>query len=443
MFKKLISLVNVYVRDKNLDKDVEIKFIDKKAQKQMMQEVNKMGVSDTDIKAIFYDAHTDKLGSQRGIQNLSVLAAHYHLNKSKNFDDIIMHRLDDDMFPINMRYERDGIYSIKMIPSFFCRKRMSFKEKNARILASYYTIDTPSQIIDLFEAVEAIDTIANNIKEKDIRGDKFDWDKISGKLYVYGAPKAILLENIPRRIEDLLNIYTISETSKINDILSQVNELLGLLGNCVNRFEYNLANFTEEYNWFMPREALPGGCVSNFIGEEFAPGPNFGTHDVMWSSLEYNKRGGTYGDFPIGHIKTGSDRPKFVSNLVLSDDSKMRCDHAYAYHAIKYLKKAHNKNNKDFMTSDKEFADFTVFGRDIVDKTKERMLNIQDKMLKVNNENSKAIYSFFDPLVKNYQVVIERYKDKVIDEKKVKELTDKWLNSENAWFSIRKKIRRK
>ncbi|MBU2578313.1 hypothetical protein KKA69_05835 [Patescibacteria group bacterium] len=36
MFKKLISLVNVYVRDKNLDKDVEIKFIDKKAQKQMM-----------------------------------------------------------------------------------------------------------------------------------------------------------------------------------------------------------------------------------------------------------------------------------------------------------------------------------------------------------------------------------------------------------------------
>jgi len=56
-----------------------------------------------------------------------------------------------------------------------------------------------------------------------------------------------------------------------------------------------------------------------------------------------------------------------------------------------------------------------VFGRDIVDKTKERMLNIQDKMLKVNNENSKAIYSFFDPLVKNYQVIVDRYKDKMID----------------------------
>ncbi len=443
MFKKLISLINVYLRDKSLDKDVEIKFVDKEAQRRMVRKTVKMGVSDTDIKAIFHDAHSNKLGSQRGIQNLSVLAAHYYLNGSKNFDNIIMHRLDDDMFSVNMRYERDGVYSIKMIPSFFCRKRMSFKEKKARILASYYTIDTPSQIIDLFEAVEAIDTIADNIQEKNIKRDKFDWDKVSKKLYVYGAPKTILLENISRGIKDLLNMRAISETNKISGALSQVGELLDLLGNCVNRFEYNLANFTEEYDWFVPREALPGGCVSNFIGEEFAPGPNFGTHDVMWSSLEYNKRGGTYGDFPVGHIKTGSDRPKFVSNLVLSDDTKMRCDHAYAYHAMKYLKKVYDKNNKDFMTSDREFADFTVFGRDIVDKTKKRMLNIQSKMLKVNSESSKAIHDFFDPLVKNYQVIVDRYKDKTIDEKEAKELTEKWLNSETAWFNIRKKIRRK
>lgn len=439
-FQKYMRLVKTRINRKNLAQSIDVMFVDKKRQEEMMHQVRQMHLPDEHLQAIFYDAHTGKLGGQRGIQNLSVLAAHYFLNGSKNYRNILMHRLDDDMFPICMRHEREGVYSVKEIPSFFCRKRMAISERKARILSSYYTIDTPSQIVDLFEAVEAVHIVTESITAQNIKTGSFNWNNVANKLYVYGAPKEVVIEGLSEQLQDMLNVQSLRETSDLSSILKQIKGLLDLLAICVNRFEYNLANFTEEFNWSVPRESLPGGCVTSFIGEEFAPGPNFGTHDVMWSCLEFNKRGGTFGDFPLGHIKTGSDRPLFVGNLISDNDTGMRCDHAYACHAMKRLKSIYNKDNDDFMTSEKEFTEFGVFGKKIVSETKERMIRIQEKLSHINNTSAVKITEFFYPLVQNYEVIAKRYGDKQIDEQEAVILTDKWLESEDSWLKIRSAI---
>jgi len=445
-YKHEVKGVAIYLNNEGLANRVYIDYWGKGRQKRLLKTLK---LSKGEEKIFFKDAVSGKLGGVRAIQNISQIIADYYCGFNVNPADVIIHKLDDDIFPVVMSYRGNKIYQIQLIKLFFCKKRLFFKSKQkARMAASYYTIDSPSNIVDLFEIIEAIYLIFKQIKIKEIKSDKFTWNNIKNRLYLYGTPKKIITKNLPASLKRLTNLEYLKKTDRLSVLFIQIRKYLVLFNNGVNRFEYNLSNFANKTNWYTSRELIPGGCISYFASEKISSFPNFASQDILWSCLEYNKKQGIYGDFAIGHLKTGLIRSGLLDDL-FKNEEELRCDFAITFYAINLIK---NELNHGYIPhiGINDLFEFSSFGKNILPKTCQRLkyiLKLLDIIIIMSKSNKKLqeetlkIKKILSPILKNYNLIRRRYEEKRtnINKNRLKTRVINWINSQKKWGILRER----
>lgn len=449
-YRAEVDKINKEIDKQNLSDQFQVTYWDKKSQLSL---ISSLDLRDKDFRRFFVDASSGKVGGVRATQNISQIIADYYAGCSRNKDDVLINKLDDDIFPFVMSFVGRRGYRIELIENFFCKKRNYFRENpKARIVASYYTIDSPSQVVDLFEVIEALNKIFENITVQDVVKNRFRWDAVEDGLYLHGVPQRIEIIGIGSEILPLLNLKHLKETRSLSNLLEQVNLMISLLESGINRFEYNLANFSRETKWFFLREVVPGGCITFFDKERVAAFPNFASQDLLWSCLEYNKRGGVYGDFDVGHIKTKYARTRFFDSLITTREEDARSDFAITYYAIKSIKEKYRRDdNLPDSASESELFKFSAFGANIIEYTRERLTFIdkqcgtlisaaKNRELK---ENLLRVKEYISLLLSNYHVIERRYKGKDVQISGgiIKDRTLSWVNSEPLWCKLRDRVR--
>jgi hypothetical protein len=442
-FRKEIKRINNYIYKEKLTGCWSIDYWSKKRQRELIK-----AIKGDEHSSFFQDAEVDKVGGVRTIQNISHIIADY-LSGPKNTQDILVHKLDNDIFPYSLSFNGNGKYNILPIEGFFCKKRVFLKKLQARVVGSYYTLDSPSVITDLFEVIEAIHILFRQITKSNILKNVFDWGQVDSKLYVYGVPRELKCIKVNRQIKKLLNLSHLSPTSKLDNLLAQVAINLNLFELGVNRFEYNLENYAQSRNWNGEHGLISGGCLTFKIDEDLVASPNFADQDLLWTYLEHITKGKIRGDFSVLHVKTGLERRGFIDTVIRGKSADIRCGFPLTVKAQEIISKI-----LKVKTRNEELLEFGGFEPGIVEKTQTRLeeiiITIDSLFLANFNKNSKLrasareIKGHLLPIKNNYHIIKKRYQKIKIDsreEKKIEKQCRSWLNSQKQWRILRKRAK--
>lgn len=392
----------------------------------------------------FTDASTKRMGGVRAMQNVSQAIADI---TAGDVEDIVVHRLDDDIFPYCLDSTGDGGYEIARIDHFLCAKWRALAVPGVRIVGSYYTLDSPSLITDLFEVVEAIHTLIEAITPEACREACFDWPRVAARLYVYGAPETIRLSDVPSDLASFLNLSHLTETGSVPDVLAWIARSLDLFDIGVNRFEYNIDRFARETGWFGPRTYLPGGCVSMRNDVRMAPFPNFGDQDLLWTYLEHLRRGGVAGDFSVLHVKTPVGRDGLFTTLRNRSESAVRSSFRQTLAMQELMGRRFDRAG----TLRPDLQEFGGFGRGIVDRTETRLRECLDRLQQFTHVEGR-VHSCSDQVAARLRVLLEAYpavkhrygqQGAAVPADAVAPLLDAWLASEPRWWEVRTRLRRR
>jgi len=432
-----VEKIKKYINDVDNDK-WGIDYWDKRRQRILIS-----AIGGDENSVFFRDAEVDKVGGVRTIQNISHIIAEYLFGKCRR-EDVMIHKLDDDIFPYSMSFEKDYIYKISPIKNFFCQKRLFLNKLSARVVGSYYTLDGPSPVTDLFEVVEAIYILLSVIKKENIFNNTYPWHLVKPRLYVYGVPKRVECAHLNKWIKRKLNLSHISETYKLSKLLDQILYNLRLFNIGVNRFEYNLENHANDRDWGSEHSLISGGCLSFMADEPLSAAPNFADQDLLWTYLEHITKGGIKGDFSVLHLKTNIMRQGFVDTIIRGKASDIRCCFPLTVRSQEMISKVLGIN-----LCNEELLNFGGFGPNIVENTGQRLkviINILCTLLntKLDTNNARRILKNKAMRIKNiiqsiadgYTIITDRYEKINIsskEDKKLQKSCRNWLKSNKNW----------
>jgi hypothetical protein len=391
----------------------------------------------------FVDSGSGRFGGVRAIQNVSQAIAD---SLTPIRDGVVIHRFDDDIFPYALDCDNKGNYTIEKVVNIFCRKRLSLMEHDARIVGSYYTLDSPSLITDLFEVAECLDTLTAAIDPVAARSNSYDWKSIAHSIYVYGAPNMFSCNNVEPRIRALIRGAHIQRTESLADVLTWVDSSLLLFELGVNCFEYNLHRFATESGWFGPRNSLPGGCVSHWLEAPMAPFPNFGDQDMLWSFNEHLSRGGVVGDFSVLHVKSPAGRLGLIHTLESQNEEHVRASFSITVTMQKLILDHHGT-----ATTVPDIQKLGGFGPHAVERSKVQLLRVVKRLQRLLDQLDESAAGAIDVLPRTigkiekilagYSVIERTYCNESIVTPTIKQQVEEWMDSERAWNDFRKMLR--
>lgn len=266
--------------------------------------------NDKNIKSLFHDYESNKLGGLRGVQNKSIIVADYVTRNLKG--NLLYHKLDDDIYAYVASF-RDK-KTLKFVHGYnvFNHKANLLNKKNVRVIGSRYVIDSPSPLIDLKEGLMELNTLFEGIK-RNPKDSINNWNKLSKKMYC--VAETFIDESKIIQTKDSPFLY---RNRKVSENLKSVISLVKILKKGNNRFLFNtIENISKGFEGF--RDSLPGGFISFKKETKVVPWMTGSNQDLLFSAFENALNGGVYGDLPVGHIKSLNRRKFLIDSLIVGN----------------------------------------------------------------------------------------------------------------------------
>ena len=439
-FREQVARIQSYLNDYALGRNWAVDYWDRERQLRLLGPM----ISGED--SFFTDAASRRFGGVRATQNISQAIADH---AAKEGADPVVHRVDDDVFPYVLDWAEPGVYRVARIDGFFCAKRKALDADATRIVGSYYTLDAPSLITDLFEVAEALHTLVLSIGPESAAAAKFDWQSVADRIYLYGAPVRFVLSDVSPELERLIDPCHLTPTDSSRVVLAWLADSLDLFGAGVNRFEYNVDRYARETRWFGPRNYLPGGCVSHRAGEPNAPFPNFGDQDLLWTYNEHLRRGGVAGDFSVLHVKTPLGREGLLSTVCNLSESDVRSSFALTIAMQQILRERSGARTSSLP----DLRQFGGFGSGVFDLTEQRLRAALERLHALATQpaaSSSAVAVLAASVARRVQTLLERYPqvrqryDSAVTSASAERIigqVESWLGSEAQWWELRARLR--
>ena len=284
---------------------VSLLFFDLAAQDKILSELARdvaqiTGRSVERCKDVFRDWKGDKLGGRRGCQNKSIVLADYVTKQVR--PPVIYHKLDDDIYAYIATFDGDMLM-VTQGYNIFAHKAKKIAETKG-ILASRYCIDTPSPLADVNEALTDILKVLGALMQGGVKLDDC-WSETARMLFT-----------VP--------LHYVDQSGLVNFPLRRdmtYREALGVMGNLVevllngnNRLCLNtLENLGRSY--YGPRDCAPGGFMSFSSSLQIRPNIRGANQDLIFTDFEHALGNPVYGDWPVGHIKSLSNRDTILNTM--------------------------------------------------------------------------------------------------------------------------------
>ncbi len=406
-----VKRVQKFAEDYGYSSMVSIMYVDKAIQISTIGHSRLPADMYTDF---FTDKVKNKIGGMRGIQNLSLLISELLFRLHSNLEDLIVHRLDDDVFPYVVEGVNNEI-SIKRQIGIFCKKRKYFElNKNSRILGCNYNWDSPSVLKDFTTSLKALSIYING-----------DFDQNNENICLNNK---IVKHELPTDLSNLAHLEN-SLTHKPN-LSAFIHQNIQLLDKGINRFTANTSNIAKHMNWYGDRKTIPGGFISFRATERVLLFPWFGAQDMIWSKEEANLDGGVIGHENIMHIKTGISRQSLHQSLLNENVAIERSDYPVTYHVLNILQEP----SLSPITDDKVNNLGALRPEEILTMLKDISRKLTEKKVLDPNQITQRYITHF---IRNFNTINRKLdRTSAVDQNKVKSEFEKW---QKLSFSLRGK----
>jgi hypothetical protein len=272
----------------------------------------------------FFDPSLGRVGGIRCIQNISeyVLAA----GEVRPGDTV--HRIDDDVFPLELRTTDDALV-IEQAHDFFGEREALLARPEVRLVGSGLAGDSPSPVGDIFWSLRVV---AQFFDAYATRRPRDDWAPLSRTICPNAADRVVdtlgLLDTTPLPLH-----------ASFAEVVVALSDLLENLERGRGRILLAPSLFYREGHWIAgpwigPRYYTPNACVSHRAGEILTPAFLHGNPDIITyacESLWYE--GGIWGAPPVLHLKALSAR----SSLFDLASTELKHDYRRTQAALVYL----------------------------------------------------------------------------------------------------------
>lgn len=407
----------------------------------------KANLEKTKYEQFFSDINGRKtFGGIRGICNIGRLLGLYyakHSNKSVN-----LHFLDSDVFPFVMINDGKNL-TITNSYYFLGHKSHILSNSKIRAVGTYFDIDSPSPIIDLYEALWFLEMYFNKFTQVDIDSPK-DWQSFTKQFIWIGENlKYELIDKDVISLNDrnLIDEPVITSKGTFKTNLLKVSKLLNILMEGNNRFVFNTANYSKTSNWHGERDYFGNGCTSMRFEEakQFRPYPLFGNQELILFPYEYATRGGVFwGDLDVSHIKEPRGRLSLLDDLEMTKEGTYRQKHDFRqlFEIISYFEAEGLKISKGIDIPRRRIKDdalkFSVYGENTVDKIVDLVNKIEEYCKKINSSDNPNILEIESSVNKIHESIPKiknqyNFKSRENITSENKSLVDQWINSFNDW----------
>lgn len=435
-YEKEIERINTWIKKNNLENCVFVDYWSKNKQIDLIKKVgNGVNLTEIHLKSMFSDVGGRSFGGIRGICNIiRIIGIHIAISSEKN---PTLHFLDSDIYPFVL-WKKNDYLKMSHLYYFFGHKAWMLENRHIKITGSYYTVDSPSPIIDLYEAINFIEKYLEGFQNSNIDSHK-DWTEFSSKFEWIG--QKIIFENVSFPNSEI-NLY-ISSNGTFRSQLSTVVKLIEILFKGNNRLVFNTANFSKKSKWHGKRDNFPNGCISMKLKEalELKPYPLFGNQELILFPYEYANTGKLFwGDFDVAHIKELSGRLSLFNDLELRD-KKYRPKHDFMqlFEISQYLEKNMGiKFSSGIKLPRRRFKDdvlkFAVYGDSVISKMKNIIGNIIiicKNVESLDQDNILTIRRYMEKIEKRLPYVENQY-----NFSKANYISSQNLKLLNSWFEI-------
>lgn len=436
-YKSEIKKIQTWIKSRDLQYFVRVDYWNKKKQIKLIETVaNKAELNKKDLVKMFSDVGGKKYGGIRGICNIMRIVGIYTAKLSKNNPSI--HFLDSDIYPFVMWRDNNNL-KLSHLYYFFGHKAWLLEDKKIKITGAYYTVDSPSPVIDLYEAVWFMERYLDAFKKCKNIDDPKEWLKFASKYIWIG--KNIIYDNVSTN--KIVGEPVILSTGTFRSQLNKIIELTSILFRGNNRFVFNTANFSKLSKWHGKRDNFANGCISMKLNEaiKLKPYPLFGNQELILYPYEFATTNGAFwGDFDVSHVKELTGRSALLEDLEYkSNKHRLKHDFKQLAEISYYLEKNRHVNfSVGIKTPRRRFKDdvlkFAVYGNSITKKIEESANNITNICKSVEKKDPKRI-----KLIKNFLVAILKkipYIRKQYDFSKVNSISKENLKLLNSWFNM-------
>jgi len=308
-YQNQIKRIKEYIKKQKLEKNIKLSYWGYDRQINFFNYLFSK-FEDKNIRVLFKDYKSKKLGGLRGVQNKSIIIADYVTRNLKG--NIIYHKLDDDIYSYVASFKNKKIFRIVHGYNIFDHKAKLLDKNGVRVIGSRYVIDSPSPLIDLKEGLTELNTIFEGIK-KNPEDSINNWGNISKNMYCVAEyfvdeSKIVQTEETPFLYKDI----------KVSDALKIIFNLVETLERGNNRLLFNtIENISKGFEGF--RDAIMGGFVSFKKESKIIPWITGSNQDLIFTAFENAMHGGVYGDLPIGHIKSLNIRKSLIDSLIVGE----------------------------------------------------------------------------------------------------------------------------
>ena len=436
-YKSEIKRICKWVKNKNLKNFVKVDYWNKKKQINLIESLTqKSRLNKDEVVGMFSDVDGKKFGGIRGICNITRVIGINTAKVSKSNPTI--HFLDSDIYPFVMWKDRDKI-KLSHLYYFFGHKAWLLENKNIKIAAAYYTVDSPSPIIDLYEALWFMEMYFEAFKKCKNVDDTYEWLRFASKYIWIG--KELIYDNVSNN--KLIGEPLILSTGTFRSQLDKIEPLIELLLKGNNRFVFNTANFSKLSKWHGKRDNFANGCISMKMAEaiKLKPFPLFGNQELILYPYEYATTNDLFwGDFDVSHVKELTGRSFLMNDLEYKDNKyRPKQDFRQLAEISYYLEKEKHINfSAGIKISRRRFKDdtlkFAIYGNSITKKIQNSARHIVDICKVVKSSDPKKIERIGNS-IKNILKKIPSIRQQY-DFSKVDGISAENLESINSWFNM-------
>lgn len=253
------------------------------------------------------------LGGRRGgircIQNIAT----YVLETRCARPGDLVHRVDDDVYPLALSLDRD-VLRLDHRLDFFGERTAMFERADVRLVGAGVAGDSPSPIGDVYWSLRAAEHLLRHALAA-APGD--DWSACAIDIPATCAdevddPYGVLdTRPLPRRA-------TFEQAfTRLVELLENLHAGRGRIAIETSAFFYD-AQFGGA-PWIAPRFTLPNCCVSQRAGDPVNPSFILGNPDTLTYCCEQLWRGGVWGGPPVLHLKGRSRRRSLFDVEVIAE----------------------------------------------------------------------------------------------------------------------------
>lgn len=247
----------------------------------------------------FVDPLLRRLGGGRCIQNISEFVLH----QSEVSPGDTVHRIDDDVYPLDLRMSDDALV-LEQANDFFGEREALLQRREVRLLTSALAGDSPSPIGDVYWSLR---TAAAVHRAAGSARPEADWSDVARELCPSVADRVVdplgLLDTAPLRLH-----------ATFAEVQAQLAELLENLRRGRGRVVYAPSSFYRSETWISgpwigPRYYGPNAAICHRAGEPIHPSFPYGNPDIVtFASDAVWRGGGVWGAPPVLHLKSSALR---------------------------------------------------------------------------------------------------------------------------------------